>query len=172
MVKCSATIRKRMENQKCLFRNRVKSRIGLVSILNAAPVGVKYLTLAKSRSKRATGRCRRPRNRGELGNESVVVALEAVLASTRWPRQNTPLRYAELRRIARAEQPPGRRVAVADDAVVRVPGGFGLMAPRDGAAEHGAQCGMTAVRAARLAPSEEGEGGSERLDGLHRTRLA
>lgn len=68
--------------QKCLFRNRVTSRIGLVSTSNAAPVGVKYLTLAKSLSKRATGRCRRPRNRGELGNESVV-ALEAVLASTR-----------------------------------------------------------------------------------------
>ena len=64
---------------------------------------------------------------------------------------------AELRQIVRAEQPPARWTAVADNAGARVPGGFGPMVPRDGAVEHVAQYVMTAVRAARLAVPAEAE---------------
>ena len=59
----------------------------------------------------------------------------------------------ELRQIVRAGEPPARRAPVADDALARVPGGFGLMAPRDGAVEHVVQYVMTAIRAARLSAS-------------------
>ena len=53
----------------------------------------------------------------------------------------------------RAERPPARWTAAADDAGARVPGGFGPMVPRDGAVEHVAQYVMTAIRAARLSAS-------------------
>ena len=61
--------------------------------------------------------------------------------------------YTEPRKIVRAEQAPARRSPVADDALARVPGGFGPMAPRDGAVEHVAQYVMTSIRAARLSAS-------------------
>ena len=57
---------------------------------------------------------------------------------------------AELRQIVRAKQPNARRTPIADDTRARVPGGFGAMAPRDGAVEHGVQYVMTSIRPARL----------------------
>ena len=60
---------------------------------------------------------------------------------------------AELCQIVRAEQPPARRTAIADDARARVAHSFGPMAPRDGAVEHVAQYVMTPIRAVRLAAS-------------------
>ena len=43
---------------------------------------------------------------------------------------------AEPRQIVCTEQPPARPTTVADDALARVTGGFGAMAPRNGAVEH------------------------------------
>ena len=60
---------------------------------------------------------------------------------------------AKLRQVVRAEQPPARRTAVADDAGARIAGGFGPMAPCDGAIEHAAQDVVGAVRPARLPAS-------------------
>ena len=60
---------------------------------------------------------------------------------------------AELRKVVRAEQPPARRTAIADDAGARVPGSFGPMAPGNDAVEHATQYVMTSIRATRLSAS-------------------
>ena len=60
---------------------------------------------------------------------------------------------AEPRKVIFAEQPLARRSPVADDALARVLGGFGPMAPRDVAVEHVAQYLMTSIGAARPSAS-------------------
>ena len=70
--------------QKWLFRNQVKPRIDQVSSSNAALVGVRFPIRARSRSKKATDRCRPPKSQGGLGSETQVGAPETGPRNTRW----------------------------------------------------------------------------------------
>ena len=117
--------------QKCLFRNQVKFRIGQVSTSNAPHVEVRCPTRARSPSKRATGRCRPPRSRGELGNENAVGALEN---RPPLPRGGTAGRLGFAGDVTATGRPPCRYRCR------RTPGGISLTGARsEAAAQRGHQ---------------------------------